>query len=114
MEGHTTMSSQSSHHALRAHLQARLAEIGQRVGRIEGDLRREHDPDWADQAIELENDEVLEGLDEMGRTEVREIREALRRMDDGTYGFCTACQQPIDEPRLAAVPTASLCIYCAK
>jgi DnaK suppressor protein len=104
----------SSHSKLREQLATRLADIGQRVGRIEGDLRREHDRDWVEQATELENDEVLEGLDELGRAEVREIRETLRRIEDGTYGFCVECRQPIDEKRLQAVPTAATCIYCAK
>lgn len=104
----------SSHHTLRVQLEARLAEIGQRVGRIEGDLRALHDVDLPDQAAELENDEVLEGLDDLGRAEVQEIRATLRRIEDGTYGFCVDCRQPIDEKRLQAVPTAATCIYCAK
>jgi RNA polymerase-binding transcription factor DksA len=104
----------SSRTTLRAQLEARLAVIGQRVERIEGDLRRTPDRDWVEQATELENDEVLEGLDDLGRTEAREIRETLRRIEGGTYGFCLECQQPIDEARLRAVPTAGLCIYCAK
>ncbi len=104
----------SSHSNLRVQLEARLADIGQRVGRIEADLRREHDRDWTEQAAELENDEVLEGLDEMGRAEVQAIRATLRRIEDGTYGFCVECRQPIDADRLKAVPTAALCIYCAK
>jgi DnaK suppressor protein len=104
----------SSHTTLRAEMEARLAVILQRVGRIEGDLRRAHDPDWVEQAAELENDEVLEGLDDLGRAEVREIRETLRRIEGGTYGFCLECHRPIDEARLQAMPTAALCIYCAK
>lgn len=99
--------------ALRNRLEARLGQIAQRVGRIESDLRREHDRDWEERAIELENDQVLEGLDEMGRAEVREIRAALARMAAGTYGFCTECRQPIEESRLHAMPTAARCLYCA-
>ena len=68
---------------LRNKLEARLGEIAQRVGRIEHDLRRERDRDSEERAIELENDQVLEGLDEMGRVEVREIRAALARMAAG-------------------------------
>jgi DnaK suppressor protein len=104
----------SSHSKLREQLEARLADIGQRVGRIEADLRREHDRDWTEQATELANDEVLEGLDDMGREEVQAIRATLRRIEDGTYGFCVECRGPIDDKRLEAVPTAALCVYCAK
>jgi RNA polymerase-binding transcription factor DksA len=99
--------------ALRNRLEARLGEIAQRVGRIESDLRSEHARDWEDRAIELENDQVLEGLDEMGWAEVLEIRATLARMSAGTYGFCTECGQPIGETRLKAMPTASRCLYCA-
>lgn len=103
----------SSHPPLRVQLEKRLAEIAQRVGRIEADLRREHDRDSAERAAELENDEVLEGLDDLGRAEVQAIREALRRIEDGTYGFCVECHEPIDEKRLEAEPTARTCINCA-
>ena len=103
----------SSHRNLRVQLEKRLAEIGQRVGRIEADLRREHDRDWAERAAELENDEVLEGLDDLGRAEVQAIREALRRIEGGTYGFCVECREAIDEKRLQAQPTARTCINCA-
>jgi DnaK suppressor protein len=101
------------HGGLRTRLEARLREILDRVGRIETDLRTSHDRDWAERAIELENDQVLEGLDELGRTEVQEIRAALRRIADGSYGFCVECHQPIDDKRLDAAPTAASCIYCA-
>lgn len=81
----------SSHSRIRVQLEKRLAEISQRVGRIEVDLRREPDRDWVERASELENDEVLEGLDDLGRAEVQAIREALRRVEDGSYGFCVEC-----------------------
>lgn len=100
------------HSHLRAQLEARLVAILDRVVRIEGDLRRPADRDWSERATEMENDEVLEGLDELGRAEVRSIRATLRRMDTGDYGFCEQCRQPIEEKRLLAVPTASTCLAC--
>jgi RNA polymerase-binding transcription factor DksA len=102
------------HGALRQQLEERLAQIVRRVGRIEGDLRQPHDRDWQEAAIELENDEVLEGLDAISRAEAVEIQTALRRMATGQYGFCASCGREIAPERLAAVPTASTCIYCAQ
>lgn len=99
---------------MRAKLEARRAEILGRVGRIEGDLRAPHDADWVEQAAQLENDEVLEGLDDLGRAEIRQIDDALSRIENGAYGLCRACGEPIDDKRLEAVPTASRCINCAK
>jgi len=99
--------------AVKVQLQQRLAELLPRVGRIEGDLRSAHDRDWPERANELQNDEVLEGLDEMALGEVRRIREALERLDGGTYGVCARCGRPIGAARLTAVPTAVTCVRCA-
>ena len=103
----------SNYNALETRLEQRLAELLQRAGRIEGDLRSPHDRDWPERANELQNDEVLEGLDEITLSEVRHIREALRRIDGGNYGVCLTCGQLIDGARLAAVPTADTCLRCA-
>ena len=45
--------------------------------------------------------------------QLREIDAALRRIDDGSYGNCRSCEEPIDPRRLEADPTARLCIDCA-
>ena len=103
----------SNDDAVERQLQERLAELLRRVGRIEGDLRSAHDRDWPERANELENDDVLEGLDEMSLREVRQIREALKRIEAGTYGMCAACGQPIGTARLTAIPTAVNCMECA-
>jgi len=41
------------------------------------------------------------------------IEAALRRCDDGSYGFCIDCDEPIDPRRLNLDPTATRCIRCA-
>ena len=99
---------------LRAPLEARLREIVGRIDRIEGDLRRPADRDWVEQATLQENDEVLSGLDELERAEAVAIRNALRRMESGDYGFCVSCRAPIERKRLEAVPTADRCLECAQ
>lgn len=43
---------------------------------------------------------------------VYHIDEALRRIDDGSYGLCYQCKKPITATRLKAVPHARLCIKC--
>lgn len=102
----------SNYDTVGTQLQERLAELLRRVGRIEGDLRSAHDRDWPERANELQNDEVLEGLDEMTLREVRQIRGALKRIESGDYGVCAACGEPIGAARLTAVPTAVTCIQC--
>jgi DnaK suppressor protein len=44
---------------------------------------------------------------------LREIDAALKRIDDGEYGLCQACEEPINPKRLDVDPTARLCIECA-
>jgi DnaK suppressor protein len=39
---------------------------------------------------------------------------ALAKLDEGTYGLCDNCGQPIAEKRLHAMPDVILCIECAK
>jgi len=43
---------------------------------------------------------------------LREVRDALRRMEVGTFGFCAACEEEINPRRLAAVPWACFCVVC--
>ena len=39
-------------------------------------------------------------------------RRALARIDDGTFGVCESCGQPIGKARLQAFPRATLCVTC--
>ena|SRR5688572_1763412 len=102
------------HEVLRRQLENRLTRLLLRMGRIEGDLRQMHDPDWKERATELENDEVLEGLEEMTLGEIKQIRIALKRIESGSYGTCAACGQPIGAERLVAVPSATTCVACTQ
>ena len=43
-----------------------------------------------------------------------QIDDALKRLDDGSYGICQQCNQPITMSRLKAVSYASLCISCQR
>ena len=42
------------------------------------------------------------------------IDDALKRLDDGTFGICQQCAKPITMSRLKAVPYASLCVNCQR
>ena len=43
-----------------------------------------------------------------------QIEDALKRIDDGSYGVCQQCSKPISLSRLKAVPYTSLCIGCQR
>ena len=53
-------------------------------------------------------------LRERSRAELSRVDAALRRLDDGTYGTCTSCGNPIAVERLEAIPWAPYCIDCAR
>ena len=99
--------------SVRSQLQHRLDVLLRRVGAITSDLRRPGHPDWAERAVEVENDDVLEGLDDATRIEVAQIRAALARLDSGAYGRCVACGRAIAPARLKAIPSATTCVACA-
>ncbi len=44
--------------------------------------------------------------------ELQAVRDARRRIADGTYGDCLSCGEPIDRQRLLALPHAALCAAC--
>ncbi|MBB4063515.1 TraR/DksA family transcriptional regulator [Gellertiella hungarica] len=93
-------------------LLARKRELNERLGRIETDLEQPADRDLEDQAIQRENDEVLEEMGDVGQKELAAIDAAIGRIRAGTYGTCPKCGGQISEARLEAVPHAALCEEC--
>lgn len=98
---------------LKQQLEQRLADLLDRAEVIEDDLRHPLDADFGEQAIDLADDEALEGVDDVLRAEIGQVRNALLRIENGTYGTCANCGKPIAEARLHARPIATRCIDCA-
>ncbi|WP_324827905.1 TraR/DksA family transcriptional regulator [Qipengyuania zhejiangensis] len=94
-------------------LRDRLAALLDRTDVIEDDLRNPLDPDFSEQAVDLADDEALEGVDAVLRNEIGQIRLALLRIENGTYGTCSQCGKQIARKRLEARPIATRCIDCA-
>jgi DnaK suppressor protein len=91
----------------------RLRELGVRMHDIDTELGHLKTTDLQDQAIDLEDDEVLEGLGAAAQKEVILLKQAVKRIENGTYGTCLKCEQSISNERLLAVPYAPLCKTCA-
>lgn len=70
----------------------------------------EHDPEGA--TIAFERSQVA-ALVVQVRRHLAEVEAAMQRLDDGTYGLCERCGQPIAGARLEARPAARTCIRCA-
>ena len=84
------------------------------VQRTEG-YGREKDQniqDVADMAVESYTKEFNFGKSSGDRHMLKQIREALGRIDDKTYGVCINCENPIQPKRLEAVPWTGFCVQC--
>jgi RNA polymerase-binding transcription factor DksA len=101
---------------IRQHLLARREELGRRVAAIAAGVGRGRplDPDFEEQAIERQNEEVVDALDSAARSELAGIAAALARMEQGEYGVCMRCGTDIPLERLRAVPFTDRCIACAE
>lgn len=68
--------------------------------------------DLGDQALSSSMEALRQSLRETEHAEYRQILEALRAIDDGTYGICIDCENKISEKRLKYYPNALRCISC--
>jgi len=93
------------------------ADLAQRIEAIHKDTHHTEEPvekDFAEQATQSENDDVLNALDNEAQQTVNMIDQALLRIADGSYGLCQSCGEAINDQRLRAVPYAAFCIKCAE
>lgn len=68
----------------------------------------------ADMAADTYNRELSMNIASSEQELIYQIDEALKRLDDGSFGLCQQCSQPITFSRLKALPYASLCINCQR
>ena len=101
-------------------LEKNLSEIGEENPDVPGDWETKaeersnlpSDPnDMADIFEDLENRAAIEDTIE---GHLGEIKKALERVEEETYGVCTECGEPINEKRLEAFPSADKCIKHAE
>ena len=70
--------------------------------------------DLGDQATTAYTREFLFELGNGDRRLLREVLTALRKLDEGGFGECERCGEPIGEKRLEALPFARYCIECQR
>lgn len=68
--------------------------------------------DVSDRASEGFEDELDVGLMAMEAAQLEDIDDAIKRIDDGSYGICTTCEKPIPRKRLEILPFARRCLQC--
>ena len=105
--------------AARARLEELRAVTLQRLYALQGEHRAvvdasrdsnaddEHDPEGATIAFERSQ---VGALVEDARHQLAEVDAALARLDDGSYGRCEVCGEPVPPARLEARPTARTCV----
>lgn len=95
-------------------LEANLTKIAIKTdegykARVE-DLGREED----DNAEEMEEKEATQGLIKVLSNNLDDVLKALKKMEDGTYGYCENCDEEIPIERLQAYPAATSCVKCSE
>jgi DnaK suppressor protein len=92
-------------------LEEKFDELSKAVRDREG-IAIEKSPDALDEVQHAaERELAIRNLDRESQL-LRNVRAALRRINDGTYGVCLHCEEDINPKRLNAVPWAPFCIQC--
>jgi DnaK suppressor protein len=100
---------------LKQHMLEEQNRLNELLSRTRRHLNRSEpvSADFAEQAIETENDQVVEALDQEAQIELSQINKALLRMEQGHYGECVVCGEAISAKRLEAIPHTPFCYSCA-
>lgn len=93
-------------------LQQLETEYRHRIEAISRDLAKAVEPDFAEQATQRENEDVLRSLKLEAEIEHKRVLAALDRLTRGKYGECTRCGENIEPARLTAIPQAENCMQC--
>ena len=92
-------------------LEAKQAELAQVLRNRDG-ITIEKSPDELDEVQNAaERELAIRNLDRESNL-LRNVRAALHRIDEGTFGICLHCEEDISPKRLHAVPWAPYCIQC--
>jgi len=92
-------------------LEAKLAELSGGLRNRE-EIVIEKTPDALDEVqLAGEREIAIRNLDREANL-LRNVRDALRRIADGSYGVCLHCEEDIKSKRLDAVPWTKYCIRC--
>jgi DnaK suppressor protein len=94
-------------------LEQKLADLEIRLRGVTKDITKTLSSDFAEQATERENDDVLEEIGRETQASIAQLKAALRRLEDDNYGVCAGCGKSISEGRLDAIPETTLCVDCA-
>jgi DnaK suppressor protein len=104
------MNTQKQHDALAQ----KLSDLEGRLASVTKDITKTLSSDFAEQATERENDDVLEEIARETQVSIHKLRAALRRLEDDGYGVCVTCGKDISSQRLQVIPETTECVACAE
>src|SRR5512136_3236219 len=96
-------------------LEGMLHDLLLEAGKTCSDMRQDAKGDFPDPTdrASLESDRnFLLRIKDRERKLITKVKEAMDRIDNGTFGICESCGRPISEKRLKARPVTTLCIEC--
>lgn len=70
--------------------------------------------DEGESAAEVAEYDTNLQIEQALETQFRDVKKALKKLEDGVYGVCKYCEKPIEERRLLARPTSGSCVECKK
>jgi DnaK suppressor protein len=90
-----------------------MTDVHGRIHNVRADSRQEREVLDEGESSDVDIQEDIElALIQMKSETLAKVNDALRRLDDGTYGRCFECGEPIAEARLRALPFAARCKDC--
>lgn len=98
----------------RAKLEQELARAKEDLALINQKLEEKGDFGLGQGASTVYEWEMNLALRESSEAKIKSIQMALERLDQGDYGLCEVCSQPIDPDRLEILPHTTLCVQCAQ
>lgn len=90
-------------------LKTRRAYLEGKSEEIEDSFEKSGDEPFDGDSAEVGNLDVLDDLDDMAQSEIRAIDAALDRINEGTYGDCVTCGDPVTKERLDVLPHTPFC-----
>lgn len=100
--------------AILIELKEKQIELNKRINAIGSDFKKGRSQDFAEQATESENDQVLDGIRHEAKLELQQVNAAISRLENNNYGICSKCESEISRERLHALPYVQTCINCAQ
>lgn len=95
-------------------LQEELKETQAEISRLEERLEGKGDYGLGKGDPAIYEWEMCLALKQRAQNKARSLEVALQKAEEGDYGLCEICQQPIDPARLAILPHTKRCINCAQ